>query len=544
MIIQAFEDSMCANPMNANYSSRPATLPLPMMILSSVLSLQACNSNNQEYDPNSRTASYALPPATESPMAQAINKHAEQHPGEHSGFLLLPEGLSAFVARVALIHEARVSLDVQYYEFKDDTAGNLLASKLLEAADRGVRVRLLVDDVATRIDNPDILTLSKHPNMEIRVFNPVAGRSGFKKALEQVRNLGRINHRMHNKLLVADSLAMITGGRNIADEYFSSTSVKFLDADILVIGHLLPRAAATFDEYWNHPVSVPVSQLMLDDDDSRTLEEIRAQIRKFLREHARSEFREALEKSEFSERLTEGRLQFHWGPATLYSDPPEKALDKNLPEHELPGYHLKEALADTESLIRISSAYFVPGDPGVELFTGLARNGVDVGILTNSLSSTDVAAVHAGYAPDRVRLMQGGVKLWELRPGADQEQRRHLFQGSASAALHAKTFVIDNNRSFIGSINMDSRSLRQNTEIGVLIENTAINSELRQLFDSWVTPDSAWKLSLGEEGEGDGLRWTAEEDGKTVTYEKDPDTSAWDRFVVWLLTFLPIESQV
>ncbi|WP_237056934.1 phospholipase D family protein [Microbulbifer sediminum] len=474
-------------------------------------------------------------------MAQAVIRESEGKSPEHSGFMLLPEGLAAYVTRVVLIEQARVSLDLQYYAFKDDTAGNLMTSKLLEAADRGVRVRLLVDDLATRVDNPQVVKLAEHPNMEVRVFNPVAGRSGLKRALEQIRNLGRINHRMHNKLLIADSLALITGGRNIADEYFSSGAIKFLDTDILIIGNLLPKAAAAFDVYWNHPVSVPVSELMLDDDDSRTLEDIRHRVREFLRKESRDEFNEALDESDFAHRLLKRKLDFQWGPAQLFTDPPEKALGRDIPEHELPGYQLKQELAATHSRIRVSSAYFVPRDRGVEFFTGLARNGVDVGILTNSLSSTDVAAVHSGYAPDRARLLKGNVRLWELRPGADQERRRHWFQGSANSALHAKTYIIDSNRAFIGSINMDSRSLRQNTEIGVLVENPAINSELSRLFEDWVAPDSAWKLGLDENGE---LQWTGKEDSKTVTVHQEPDTSRWDRFVVWLLSFLPIESQV
>ncbi|SDK12487.1 phospholipase D family protein [Microbulbifer yueqingensis] len=526
--------------MNTSYT--PGQLPLPVMVFTSFLILQACNSGDQGYDPEERAASHALPPATQSPMAQAITRHTDQQPGEHSGFLLLPEGPTSFVARLVLIQQARVSLDVQYYAFADDVSGNLIASKLLEAADRGVRVRLLVDDVATRVGNPNIVTLTEHQNMEVRVFNPVAGRSDLDRALEHIRNFGRINHRMHNKLLIADGVAMITGGRNIADEYFAGDGRQFLDTDVLIVGNLLPRAASAFDEYWNHDRSVPVAELMLDDDDSLSLEEMRTRIKENLQEHADSEFHKAQRDSDFSQRLLASELEFEWGPATLFTDPPAKAFsESDIPEEELPAYELMQELSRASSRIRMSSAYFVPGERGEDFFSDLTNRGMDIGVLTNSLSSTDTAAVYSAYSHSRRPLLEAGVQLWELRPSADQERKLHWFEGSSSASLHAKTFVIDDDRVFIGSINMDSRSRRHNTEIGVLIENAAINNQLNALFEDWVAPDSAWRLTLGE---GDRLTWTGKDDGQRQTWYKEPETSTWDRFVAWLLSWLPIESQV
>ncbi|MCA0901156.1 phospholipase D family protein [Microbulbifer agarilyticus] len=485
----------------------------------------------------------SLAPATESRLARVVLRDAQGQPDTHSGFHLLQDGLSAFVARAALIEEASVSLDLQYYIYEDDTVGRILTSLLLQAADRGVRVRLLVDDLGTRVENPWIAVLDQHPNVSIRLFNPVAGRSGIGRAIEQALNFGRINHRMHNKLMVADGQLMITGGRNIGDGYFSHANVEFFDVDVLAIGAVLPEASRIFDEYWNYKVSVPVELLPLTTADNQTLDQLRQEVANFLANEAESEFTEALKSSDFARALINDQVAFHWGPASLYADPPSKALKRDeIPVEEFPGYQLEKVIRSAKQRLSISSAYFIPGDVGSELFGELERRGVQVKILTNSLSSNDVAIVHGAYARYRLTLLRSGIDLWELRTVAGQEKRQHWFHGKSRATLHAKTFVIDEDRGFVGSINLDSRSIIQNTEIGLLMENAEINQQLNNLFEEWVAPDSAWHLVLNEQGE---LRWQAQDvNGAFIEMNVDPETSWWQRSLSWLLSWLPIETQI
>ena len=514
-----------------------------LVLLAALISGCGDSGNPEQLASKQRETSTSLQAPKDSPLAAGIREAAAGHGDGDSGFYLLDEGLSAFVARAVLIEEATVSLDLKYYIFEDDSVGHLLTSLLLKAADRGVRVRLLVDDLGTRVVNPWILALDRHPKIQIRVFNPVEGRSGVRRALEQAANLGRINHRMHNKLLVADSLAMITGGRNIADGYFAKSSVEFLDVDVLAVGEVLPQSAEIFDNYWNNQVSVPVSELLIGDDDKHTLDELRKRTQKLLADEEGSEFTRALEESKLAGELARGSVPFEWGKGTLLADPPEKALEQEkIPRHMYPGFQLEKIIRESRERLEISAAYFIPGVIGTDLFTGLEKQGVKVRILTNSLSSNDVAIVHGAYARYRDRLLKAGVGLWELRTEAGQDRRMKWFHGDSKATLHAKTFVLDHNRGFVGSINLDGRSLLLNTEIGLLMENEAINQQLHKLFQQWVAPDSAWSLQLTDAGK---LEWHAEDDdGKPLVEHKDPETTWWQRTLAWVLSWLPVESQI
>ena len=251
-----------------------------------------------------------------------------------------------------------------------------------------------------------------------------------------------------------------------------------------------------------------------------------------------------IEPTSLGRRLVEGKVPLDWGQATLYADPPEKATARDtLSRDDYLGASLKAILESARQRLQISSAYFVPGDAGVALFSALSERGVNIGILTNSLSTTDVAIVHSGYVNYRKPLLENGITLWELRAEAGQQERIHWFKGKSRASLHAKTFVIDDDRTFIGSVNLDGRSILQNTEIGLLIESESLNQQLSQLFASWVSDDSAWHVSLDDEGE---LQWQARDadDHTPLTLDHDPETSRWQRMKVWMLSWLPIESQI
>ncbi|MCK0154725.1 phospholipase D family protein [Alcanivorax sp. S6407] len=492
------------------------------------------------YDPEQRTSSNTLV-AVQSPLVKGLQAKQSQHEGQ-SGFYLLHDGLSAFLARMALIENATTSLDLQYYIFTNDVTGRIIISRLLHAADRGVRVRVLVDDMGTQIQNPLVARLDQHPNIEIRIFNPVASRNGASRNWQILKEFTRTNHRMHNKLMVADGVAIITGGRNLGDVYFSSTNVDFQDIDILAAGPIVPLASGSFDEYWGYPASVPV-QLLLDPDEADLdLDSLRTTLAEFLATQQDSEFIHALRDSTLGKDLVGGDIPLHWGPASLLVDTPKKALEHaDLPASFYLGADLKTILESSQEQLKISSAYFVPGDNGVALFDQLEDRGVEVKILTNSLSTTDVAIVHSGYMDYRKDLLNDGVELWELRSTAGQQKRMHWFKGKSLASLHAKTMVIDDHLSVVGSVNLDARSILQNTEIAVVIDSPAINQQLSDLFDRWVAGDSAWSVQLNED---DDLIWTADTPQGQLKEHHDPETSSWSRFKIWLLSWLPIDSQI
>ncbi len=497
----------------------------------------------QHYNPDGCAKSYTKPPVSSAALAKQIKTTGLNQPDDHSGFYLAHEGLTALAARIALIEESEVSLDLQYYIFSDDISGRMLMAKLLDAAERGVRVRLLVDDLGTRIANPWIGSLDNHENIEVRVFNPVEGKSGLRHRLKQVFNLGRINHRMHNKLLLADSVAMVTGGRNISDGYFVSADCAFLDVDVLAIGPIVTAASETFDDYWNHPISVPIAELALGTDDYRSLMDLNQHLVEHKSREASSELHKSVRESDFREQLLAGRINFDWGAATLFADPPQKATSpEETPIEDYPGYQLAQIISGLRLRLEITNAYLIPGEPGIKLFNRLVDRGVSVRILTNGMSSTDTAMVHGAYSRYRKPLLRAGGELWELKPSAEREGRLPWFNNKSQSTLHAKTFVLDQNRSFVGSINLDSRSMTLNTEIGVLIDNRDINGQLHKLFEDWTAPDSAWKLSVGDSG---SIHWHGmDEHGSETIKRRDPNSTLWQRFLCGILAHLPVESQI
>ena len=505
------------------------------------LVLSACASLPQNLE---REASFALRDTETTQLGESLQDDLADHPGL-SGFYLLDSGLDAFVARAVLAYSAERSIDAQYYLWHDDLVGNLLIDAFLNAADRGVRVRLLIDDMALNSDK-DIgaVALDAHPGVEVRVFNPFARKSA--RWLQFVTRFDEVSRRMHNKSFTADNQLSIVGGRNIGNEYFEADpDLAFADLDVLAVGPVVPEISSSFDLYWNSELSYPIASLIDQVSSSDDLVTMRNLLSEFVEQQDGSTYLQALRNSDMATRLRNDQLEFDWGDSQLLVDDPAKiraARDQTQ-------LHLITQLADyfdelTAELI-IYSPYFVPGREGVEYFRELRARGVRVRILTNSLASTDVSAVHAGYAKYRKYLLQAGVELYEIDVALTPEQRRARKKatgGSSNASLHAKSFVLDRERVFIGSLNLDPRSVVENTEIGIMVESTEIANDMADWFDENIDR-VAFRLALETNSKDEqAIVWYHREDGVEERYTTEPFTGFWRRFGVGFLSLLPIES--
>jgi putative cardiolipin synthase len=480
-------------------------------------------------------------------IASRVAPYLRKHPGK-SGFWLLGDGLDAFAARVLLTEAADRTIDVQYYLYHDDITGRILTYRLLRAADRGVRVRLLLDDMATKgIDRP-LATLDSHPNIEVRIVNPYASR-GF-RGLETLARFDAVTRRMHNKSFTVDNLMTVVGGRNIGDEYFGThENVNFGDIDVLATGPAAAEVGKQFDLYWNSTLAYPIQFLAGMPGD---LGQLRSELKDYEETQRDSPYAQRVRDSDLVRELIAGTLDFQWGHALVFYDLPEKLTTdpEDRSTHMAPKV-LPTALGALKRDLLIFSPYFVPGKHGVMLLTDLEKRGVQVRVLTNSLASTDVGVVHAGYAKYRKPLLRGGVEIYEFKPDADTAKKGKFTKlaRSSGASLHAKTSVYDNEALFVGSANLDPRSGKLNTELGILFQSEPLAKGLADWFDA-NKASIAYRVSLDrsrcdEEGRcEDGLRWTDQADGEEVVYVRDPQTGALMRFFVSLVSLLPIEGQL
>ena len=491
-----------------------------------------------------RSESHALRDTETTRLGQIAQPLLKAHPGE-SGFRPLSNGVDALLARLVLAEVAERTLDVQYYIWHDDLTGRLFADALLRAADRGVRVRVLLDDVGARADDETLLSLDAHPNIEIRLFNPVASRSF--RGLGMLTDFSRVNRRMHNKSFIADNQRAILGGRNIGDEYFEAQSeVAFGDLDVLTVGRGVSDVSDAFDRYWNAPAAIPISALLGRSGETANLDALRTTLAAFVEAQRDSPY-VARARSQLVEMMATGSDGFYWGKADLLYDDPSKI--SRAPE-DTEG-HLVPQFADIKTRIKdellIVSPYFVPGDTGVDWLRGLVKRGVRVTVLTNSLAATDVGAVHAGYQHYRKALLEAGVRLYEVKPDAIEYARAKRGKGGISgsrASLHAKTFVFDRRAVFIGSLNLDPRSIQLNTEIGLVCESAPLAEELagrlEQNFDK-----IAWRLELITDDSGNRhIAWLETGSDGIRQLTEEPEVSTWRKFSVWFLGLLPIESQL
>lgn len=491
-----------------------------------------------------RPDSYALP-AHGSPLASRLRELAQEQPPGHSGFRLLSASNEAFAARMKMIRAAQVSLDVQYYIVHDGLTTRALINELLEAADRGVRVRVLLDDLTSDGSDYQIATLAAHPNVLIRVFNPLhLGRSNIlTRSLGRLLNLSQQHRRMHNKLLLADSSLVIVGGRNLGDEYFDADqTLNFTDIDLLGAGPVAVQLAISFDQYWNHSLSVPIQQFLRRPPRVDELAEARRQLDDYLEtERTRNDprYRKLLVEQRQTT-LDQWLRELIWAPSEALWDHPDKISAEGMPDPALLlTNQLQPTLDNVRQELTLVSAYFVPTDEGVDYFARLAEADVDIQVLTNSLEATDVPAVHGGYAPYRHELLQLGVRLFELRRQPDQEAR-FSFSGDSESSLHSKAAIFDRQSVFLGSLNFDPRSVLWNTEVGILVHSPELADEVHQLTLEGTAPAISYEVHLTETDGQEHLIWIAEDHGRRVVLQKEPG-GIWRRINAWIADVISLE---
>ncbi len=499
--------------------------------------LSGCTTINYDYP---RTESHALPDTGDTQLGQLLEPVVAGKPAGESGFFTMLNGIDALAARLLLADRAERSIDAQYYLIKNDIVGRAFVYSLLRAADRGVRVRLLVDDMFMSGLDVGLAALDSHPNLSIRIFNPfnrgLAGRS-----LGALTSFSRINRRMHNKSFTVDNQVTLIGGRNIADEYFGAREdAKFGDLDVLGIGPVVQDISNMFDTYWNHETALPVPAFVKElDEPEAELNRVRDNLAQSMREIMTTQYAAAV-KARFDEYMDGDGSRFRWAPYSVVVDSPDKGIKKKAEDAEQIITPLVASLRAAEREAIIISPYFVPRKRGTEFFSELAARGVDVTVVTNSLAANNQFTVHAGYAPSRKPLLEAGVHIWEVKPHADIAGAELVAAVGAKATLHTKAFIVDREEMFIGSFNFDPRSANINTELGVIIRDPGLAQHYAEYIDE-IMPVASYEVFLDDKNK---VRWRDLEGGQTVVHDKEPETSGWDRFVVGFVRILPIRSQL
>ena len=494
-------------------------------------------------DNSQRSKSHVIKDGLNTSLGQIFSQQLSDHQGL-SGVYLLRSGLDAFVGRVLLARKAEKSLDVQYYMFHQDTVGRLLISELLDAADRGVRVRLLVDDMYGSEADDVWLALNSHPLFEVRLFNPFV--RGHSKNLQFITRVKEVNHRMHSKSFTADNQATIVGGRNIGDEYFSADpELAFTDRDVMAIGPVVPEVSEAFDQYWNNQHAFPMTAL-LPDAKPMPLERLRQDLDNFLQQNKTSVYIEALENSSFADALRNNTAKISFAKAVVVHDSPDK-MDRGKDwKDDLLMSQLAPYILESRKQYILVSPYFVPGERAAEALCEMSGRGVQVSILTNSLASNDVAAVHTGYIRHRKQLLRCGVTIYELNEQLKEEEKK-LFSwlpGLSKSSLHAKNMSIDHQAMFVGSFNFDQRSLFLNNEIGILFYEPELAREAAEHFEENIEK-FAFRVELMTDDNGkEYLRWSGKQSGKVVILFDEPYATSLQKAAVQFMRLLPIDSML
>ncbi|WP_185233849.1 phospholipase D family protein [Teredinibacter franksiae] len=502
-----------------------------------VLLAAGCATVDHEYP---RNESYA-PPASETrdtAFGQYVKAEMPKHAEGESGFVLLADGVEAFAARLAMAENAEKTLDVQYYLISEDLIGHAFIGSLLKTADRGVRVRLLVDDILTKGFDHGMAALDSHPNLEVRIFNPFASRTLRPMDMFQFT---RLNRRMHNKSFTVDNQITLIGGRNIADEYFGArTDLNFGDLDVVGFGPVVQEVSSMFDEYWNSWAALPVPAFAdMPKDLELELASLRQRINKKLSTVSDGIYAEAI-KQDYDRLLGEESGRAVWTTYDLAYDSPDKADSKKAKTATNITTKLNETIRGGSKEFILISPYFVPLKSGEQFFQELVDKGMEVSVITNSLAANNHGSVHSGYAPSRKRLLKMGVKLYEVKSEGINQEFERVGNDQSRATLHTKAFMVDREKIFIGSFNWDPRSININTELGVIIDSPEIG-ESATINMSEKLAEKTYEVVLNDKGK---LRWIDRSGPEEVVYTKEPNTTWWKRFSVGFMSILPIKSQL
>lgn len=474
-----------------------------------------------------KSKSVAILDNTNTEFGHLAQGWTERH-GEASGFFPFVFGMEALGARLELADNAEASIDLQYFLMKDDTAGAVVSEALWKAADRGVRIRFLLDDVFTSAPDSGLVFLNSHPNIQVRLFNPIS-RKGF-HAINFIGHFRRANRRMHNKSFTVDNAISIVGGRNIADEYFQLKSdAVFSDFDVLAFGPVVRQVSTSFDSYWNHALAVPIEYLV--DGHSHVLPEPDDSDTK-VNQKQESIYEQALD-SELVQQLADGEQALFVANARVIADAPEKLQNAVGVGNTQLATELGKLLAASERELLFVSPYYVPGDDGVAFIRDIVNSGVRVVVVTNSLASTNHIPVHSAYSGHRRSILHAGVELYEVRADAGREAQGQ--GGPERLTLHTKLIVIDRRYLFVGSLNLDPRSIEINAEMGLLIDSP----KLAELVASGLTndlPGVAYRVVSNEHGR---LEWHTTIDGHSVIETTEPLSSRWRRFKALILRIVP-----
>ncbi|MBI1276241.1 phospholipase D family protein [bacterium] len=487
----------------------------------SAFAMAACAALPVGSQPAHHEETYALQPNGHSSLDRSLSALETRHPGK-SGFRLLPRGEEAFLMRIAMIEAAERSADLQYYSIQNDRTGKMLLQSLIKAADRGVRVRLLVDDLNLNGADRTMLALNGHKNIEIRAFNPFASAN---------TDMGQMLQRMHNKAFIVDNAVAIAGGRNLADEYFGlADGFNFGDMDIFTAGPITRQLSKSFDGYWNSELSYPIAELHPPALAEKELQEERHKLEQFWNEEReRGELRKLIP---LSTQLKKRNIRLHWAKAELAADEPEKVMYDNddAPAQSVskPAKALAKTANASQRELLIISSYFIPREQGVAWLKRLSDRGVNVRILTNSLASTDVVAAYSGFAPYREALLKNGAMLYEAKPYFPT----HREHKKRPLSLHTKLYVADRKDLMIGSFNFDPRSVRHNTEMLLIIHSPELATEIADMFNTTLARNS-YQVTLNN-GE---LTWKDMATGKL--YDDEPEAGFWRSVKSGLYSVLP-----
>ena len=478
-------------------------------------------------------------------LAQIIQPLQEQHP-DLTGYLVLFEPLEALATRLSLIDKAEKRLDLQYYIWDNDKVGSLALHALIRAADRGVKIRLLIDDNNAKSTEGIFLALAQHPNIEVKLFNPYRFRKY--RALDMILDLKRINRRMHNKSFIADHQVALIGGRNMTNQYYNvSDNYQFSDVDVMLVGTAVKDISHSFDEYWSHEYAYKVQEVVNQSAHHLSYESLKRQLDEHYERVTVQNYMDLTSNSQAIDSLMSRDIQLDWVKAEVVKDSPDKIKSKAKKKEHL-NFQLIQHLEQPEKNVDLISAYFVPEKKGAKMLTDLTKDGVKVRVLTNSFKANDVAVVHAFYGKYRQNLLEHGVQLYEFLPALNKndldkntedlaKKAKVSIKGLSRSSLHAKLMALDEKQVFIGSFNFDPRSAYLNTEIGVLLNSPPLAQAVHTTMDENLSK-YAYKLVLDANKK---ITWQRQTPQGPVIYTKEPRMKWWQRAGIKMLSWLPIE---